>query len=235
MTGQQGNSVTPKPATKPGGGHIVLILAHHLHIQACTESIGAPQFEGWDRSRKTQTAKDTSGCGFTHEVQEKQQPVFGSCRQLDGIEIGHVIALPEAREISGWLDPLQVFLFLCVCVLMDLRRRSAGSRRHNATHIHTSTEISVQIRMSSAQHQRANSSNLAFSIHHRWPCPSAHAQGLTVIMQGKYRSSDYFWRQSSSDPQNLPRRPGGNVSSLNFVTVNLVAGCNARSRPTLLF
>lgn len=72
-------------------------------------------------------------------MQEKQQPTFGSCRQLDGFEIGHVIAPPEAREISGGLEPLQVFSFLCV--LMDW-----PLQLHNTTGPHAPvTEISIQI------------------------------------------------------------------------------------------
>lgn len=109
--------------------------------------------------------KNTSGCGFTHEVQEKQQPLCGSCRQLDGFEIGHVMALPEAREISGWPDPPQVFLFL---VLMDSRRQSNRPRRHNTAHIYTSmAETSIQIRISSVSASMLTalfSLKLSFSI-----------------------------------------------------------------------
>lgn len=71
--------------------------------------------------------KDTSGCGFTHEVQEKQQPRFGSCTQLDGFGIGHGIAPPEARPLSGGLDPLQLPL---VCALMELASTVAQHNRH---------------------------------------------------------------------------------------------------------
>lgn len=102
--------------------------------------------------------KNTSGCGFTHEVQEKQPSLCGWRRQLDGFEIGHVIAPPEAREISGCLDPHQVFLGL-----MDSRLHSTGSRRHNTTHIHISvTEISIQIRISFVSHQHAQTSASLF-------------------------------------------------------------------------
>lgn len=44
--------------------------------------------------------------------------------QLGGFEIGRVIAPPEAREISGGLEPLQASF---LCVLMDSRPDPEGT------------------------------------------------------------------------------------------------------------
>lgn len=135
----------------------MLILARLLHIQSGAAAAANHHSQRAETEAERQTAKDTSGCGFTHEVQEKQQPTFGSCRRLVGFEIGHVIAPPEAREISGGLDP-------------DWPLQSPGSRRHNTIQASV-TEISIQTSMSSAQRRRrrahTSADDSAFSVR---PC-----------------------------------------------------------------